>query len=498
MGIELVRRAESFVDRPAVDGSGGTATYSALLARSSTVAAALLGDRDDLRDQRIAFLVAPGVDHIAAQWGIWLAGGVAVPLALSHPQPELERTVADCEPAALVGAGDETARLRDIAGGAGVELLEMRRLSDRATVKPLPPVAADRPALMVYTSGTTGAPKGVVTTHSMVQAQMTSLAQAWGWRPDDRILHVLPLHHVHGMIVAMDTALWAGACCEFSAPFDADVVWQRLSGGDITVFMAVPTIYGRLIGAWERASVEVRARWSRGAAGLRLMTSGSAALPAATMERWQEITGQRLLERYGMTEIGMALSNPLDGERRAGSVGQPLPDVDVHVVDRAGIEVAPGVSGQIEVRGPQVFGEYWRRPEETMAAFRDGWFMTGDEGQVDEGYFRILGRRSVDIIKTGGYKVSALEIEEALRQHAEIADAAVVGVADEEWGECVCAAVVAVSRDRPSTEVIRSWCKERLAPYKVPCQLHYLDQLPRNAMGKVTKPALRSYFIGVG
>ncbi len=494
MGIELARKAEGFGKRLAIDGSGGTAAYSELLARSGAVAAALLSDRDDLRDRRVAFLVPPGVDHVAVRWGIWRAGGMAVPLALSHPEPELERAVAGCEPTALVGSEVEAERLRGIAGRAGIELLAVPALSAEAAAVVLPEVAPDRPALMVYTSGTTGSPKGVVTTHSMVQAQITALAQAWGWRADDRILHVLPLHHVHGMIVAMDTALWSGACCEFSAPFDADVVWERLASGDITVFMAVPTIYGRLIRTWEGASDEARARWSRGVAGLRLMTSGSASLPVSTMERWQEITGHRLLERYGMTEIGMALSNPLDGERREGSVGQPLPGVEARIVDRAGIEVAEGTSGQIEVRGPQVFREYWRRPEETATAFREGWFRTGDEGLLEDGYHRILGRRSVDIIKTGGYKVSALEIEEALRHHPAIADVAVVGVADEEWGECVCAAIVVEGNDEPRPEVLRGWCKERLAPYKVPRRIRYLDQLPRNSMGKVTKPAIHGYF----
>jgi len=494
MGIELARRAGNFGNRLAIDGSGGTATYSALLARSDAVAAALLSDRDDLRDRRVAFLVPPSADHVAVRWGIWRAGGMAVPLALSHPEPELERAVADCEPAALIGSDAEAERLRGIASRAGIELLTVPALSAQAAVPALPEVAPDRPALMVYTSGTTGAPKGVVTTHSMVQAQITALVQAWGWRADDRILHVLPLHHVHGMIVAMDTALWSGACCEFSAPFEADTVWERLASGDITVFMAVPTIYGRLIRAWGNASDEARARWSRPVAGLRLMTSGSAALPVSTMERWQEITGHRLLERYGMTEIGMALSNSLDGERRAGTVGQPLPGVEARIVDDAGIEVAEGTSGQIEVRGPQVFREYWRRPEETAQAFREGWFKTGDEGVQEDGYFRILGRRSVDIIKTGGYKVSALEIEEMLRLHPAIADVAVVGVVDEEWGECVCAALVVVGGDEPPPEAIRSWCKERLAPYKVPRRIRYLERLPHNSMGKVTKPALGQYF----
>ena len=498
MGIECALKAENFGNRLAIDGSGGTATYLELLACSGLVAAALLEDRDDLCDRRVAFLVPPGVEHVAVRWGIWRAGGIAVPLALSHPEPELERAVADCGPAALIGTEVEEERLRRIAGRAGIEFLPVPVLSPEALAVALPEVTPDRPALMVYTSGTTGSPKGVVTTHSMVQAQITALAQAWDWRPDDRILHVLPLHHVHGMIVAMDTALWSGACCEFSSPFDADVVWGRLASGDITVFMAVPTIYGRLIRTWEGASEETRARWSRAAAGLRLMTSGSAALPISTMERWHEITGHRLLERYGMTEIGMALSNPLNGERRAGTVGQPLPSVEVRIVDCAGVEVAEGVSGQIEVCGPQVFCEYWRRPKETESAFRKGRFMTGDEGVVEDGYFRILGRRSVDIIKTGGYKVSALEIEETLRQHPSIADVAVVGVADEEWGECVCAAIVVADGDEPAPETIRSWCKERLAPYKVPRRLRYLDRLPRNSMGKVTKLAIHGTFAGAG
>ena len=494
MGIELARRAESFSDRLAVDGSGGTATYGELLTRSGAIAAALLGDRDDLNDRRVAYLQPPGVDHVGVQWGIWRAGGVAVPLALSHPEPELERAVADCQPTVLIGSNAEAMRLRGIADRGGIALLDVDELADRGGSKVLPEVALDRPALMVYTSGTTGAPKGVVTTHSMVEAQMSALAQAWGWCADDRILHVLPLHHVHGMIVAMETAFWSGACCEFSTPFDAEAVWERLSSGDISVFMGVPTVYGRLIGAWEEASADARAGWAGAVAGLRLMTSGSAALPVSTLERWEEITGQRLLERYGMTEIGMALSNPLDGDRRAGTVGQPLPGVEARIVDGAGIEVAAGISGQIAVRGPQVFCEYWQRPEETAAAFREGWFMTGDEGVLDDGYFRILGRRSVDIIKTGGYKVSALEIEEALRRHAAIADVAVVGVADEEWGERVCAAIVVTDAEHPSSEDIRRWCKERLAPYKVPRGLRFLERLPRNSMGKVTKPALGRYF----
>ncbi len=482
------------------------------------MAAALLGGRDDLREARVAFLVAPGAAWVGAQWGIWRAGGVAVPLAEAHPPPELARTLADAEPEFVLTDGAHAERLR--AAGAA-DLLRVEDLVQGGGAAELPELHAGRRAMIIYTSGSTGRPKGVVTTHANIQAQVTALVQAWEWSAADRILHVLPLHHVHGVINVLTCALWSGACCEFLAPFDAAAVWERFASGEVTLFMAVPTIYRRLISAWEQAPPRVRRRWSQGARRLRLMVSGSAALPAATWERWREITGHRLLERYGMTEIGMALGNPLHGRRLPGTVGVPFPGVQARIVDGQGRPVPEGTSGEIEVRGPQVFLEYWRLPEETRAAFRDGWFRTGDEGVLEGGVWRIVGRRSVDIIKTGGYKVSALEIEEVLREHPAVADAAVVGVPDEEWGECVCAALVAraaaaapaARADRmaggeaggagspraagpglPQIDELRAWCKQRLAPYKAPRRLLWLPELPRNPLGKVLKPRLRELF----
>jgi malonyl-CoA/methylmalonyl-CoA synthetase len=223
------------------------------------------------------------------------------------------------------------------------------------------------------------------------------------------------------------------------------------------------------------------------------MVSGSAALPVRTLERWREITGHTLLERYGMTEIGMALSNPLHGVRRAGTVGTPLPGVMARITNDDGRPVAAGTPGQIEIRGPQVFREYWRRPEETRNAFRAGWFLTGDEGVIEDGYWRILGRRSTDILKSGGYKISALEIEDALREHPGIRDCAVVSVPDDDLGERVCAAIVA--RGSVDLAVLREWMRGRLAPYKVPKQLLRVEELPRNAMGKVVKPSVRELFL---
>jgi malonyl-CoA/methylmalonyl-CoA synthetase len=224
------------------------------------------------------------------------------------------------------------------------------------------------------------------------------------------------------------------------------------------------------------------------------MMSGSAALPMRTLERWRDITGHTLLERYGMTELGMALSNPLAGERRPGFVGQALPGVDVRLVDDDGHEVDEGAPGELEVRGPAVCLEYWQRPEETQAAFRDGWFRTGDVAVCEQGAYRLLGRSSVDIIKTGGFKVSALEIEEILRTHPAIAECAVVGVSDEDWGERVSAAVELRTGASLSLDELQQWAKAQLAPYKVPRALQTVPALPRNAMGKVVKPEVAGLF----
>ena len=480
--------------RVAVVSGGFAYRYGELDRVSRRVAGALLGPASDLEQARVAFFVQPGFEYLAVQRGIWRAGGVAVPLAVSHPPPELEYVIRDAGAAVVVGETASAGILRPIADAAGARFATAADVMAAEEPIALPHLGATRRAMIIYTSGTTARPKGVVTTHANIGAQIASLVEAWEWTPADRLLLALPLHHVHGIINGLGSALAVAATCEILPVFDAATVWNRLASGEITVFTAVPTMYHRLIGAWDAAADEVKRTWSAGARRARLMMSGSAALPVQTLVRWRDITGHTLLERYGMTEIGMALSNPLHGERRPGAVGVPLPGVDVRLVDEAGQAVPEGTAGEIEVRGPGVFTEYWQRPDETRAAFRDGWFRTGDMAVIEGGAYRLLGRTAVDIIKTGGFKVSALEIEEVLRTHPAIAECAVVGLADPEWGERVAAAVELGTAGALSLAELQRWAKEHLAPYKVPRALHVVKALPRNAMGKVVKPEVAALF----
>ncbi|HEX8800682.1 MAG TPA: acyl-CoA synthetase [Terriglobales bacterium] len=491
--LPLVARAEHHAARTAILDSTGSHTYRDLLDASAHVAAALLAGRDDLREERVAFLVAPSFAWVAVQWGIWRAGAIAVPLPMGSPPAELEYFLHDTQASVLIynKANEEVAVT--LAKSRGIRVTSYEETGMREA-QDLPRIDDRRRAMILYTSGTTSCPKGVVTTHANITAQIASLIEAWEWSADDRIVLCLPLHHVHGIINVVSCALWAGAVCEMLPRFDAGAIWDRIARGGITLFMAVPTIYVRLIAAWEASSSERRDELSRAAAKLRLMVSGSAALPISTLQRWREITGHTLLERYGMTEIGMALSNSYRGDRFPGCVGSPLPGVEVRLVHDAGTQVRREPAGEIEVRGANVFLEYWGNPDATREAFRDGWFRTGDTAVVEDGVYRILGRTNIDILKTGGHKVSALEIEEALRDHPAIAECAVVGVADEEWGERVGAALVLREGNTLELEELREWGKQRLAAHKVPSRLLLLDALPRNAMGKVTKPAIKSLF----
>jgi malonyl-CoA/methylmalonyl-CoA synthetase len=289
-------------------------------------------------------------------------------------------------------------------------------------------------------------------------------------------------------------SLWVGACCEFLPLFDAQKVFDIFLQRKVNVFMAVPTIYFKLIAHWESLAKDQQEKISSVLKSFRLMVSGSAALPVSVMENWKKISGHVLLERYGMTELGMAISNPYEGERRAGFVGVPLPGVSIRLCNEKD-EPVKDEPGEIQVKGENVFLEYWNKPAETKKTFsQDGWFKTGDVAVIENGYYRILGRSSVDIIKSGGYKISALEIEEVLRQHPQVKDCAVVGLENEEWGELVAAALMLNETEAIDTNVLTAWLKERMPAYRVPRKFLIVTELPRNAMGKVPKNEVKKLF----
>jgi malonyl-CoA/methylmalonyl-CoA synthetase len=328
------------------------------------------------------------------------------------------------------------------------------------------------PALLCYTSGTTGAPKGAVLVHGNLLATVEALRLAWRWTPDDRLVLALPLFHIHGLGVGLHGTLAAGASAVLLPRFDVDAVLDAAADHDATLFFGVPTMYARLA---DSPRVGELAR-------LRLCVSGSAPLPAPLWERLRTDAGQAVLERYGMTETVMNVSNPHDGERRPGAVGLPLPGVEVRL--------SGGNPGEILLRGPNVFAGYWNRPDATAAAFDgEGWFRSGDIGALDDdGYLRIVGR-SKELIISGGFNVYPREVEDVLRAHPGVADAAVVGAPSTEWGEAVTAFVVPAGA-APAEEDLLAHAAAALAPYKRPRAVRFVAELPRNALGKVLKHEL--------
>lgn len=520
-GTPLCDRLAAHDSAIAIVDVDGAHTYASIDRRARALAARLLEIHGPLDETPVAILAEPGADVVVALAGVWFAGGIAVPLHPPHPIAEMLHVVSDADAPMILATDSQRNRALDLAGEHAMRIVDLVAAST-AGADPLGASGATPAggALMMHTSGTTGRPKGAVHTHASLAAQVDGMLEAWAWRQSDRIVGTLPLNHLHGLVNITLTSLAAGAICELHAAFDATAVWERLASGEVTVFMAVPTIYARLMDAWGRAAAPTRERWSAGARGLRLMVSGSAALPVRTLDRWREITGHTLLERYGMTELGMVLGNTLT-HRVPGHVGVPFPGVEVRIAadhdlaDGAADDVADaaavggghpaadtgiggassdGSSGELLVRSTSMFREYWRRPEATAAAFDDGWFRTGDVVTRDADGFRILGRASVDIIKTGGEKVSALEIEEVYRTHPDVAEVAVVGVDDDTWGQQVCAAIVVRSDAECSADELRAWGKAQLAAAKVPRRFVFVDALARNALGKVLKPQIARLF----
>ncbi|KAF7030826.1 hypothetical protein CFC21_042276 [Triticum aestivum] len=482
---------------------------------------------------RIGIVAKPSPEFVAGIFGTWLSGGVAVPLALSYPEVELLHVMNDSDISMVLSTKEHHEIMESISTKCST------RYSLLPPVESIPPKIdaqeplssvltssvsslmaeidtlqkiKDDPALILYTSGTTGKPKGVVHTHDGILSQVQILTEAWGYQSEDQFLHCLPLHHVHGLFNALFAPLYSGSVVEFMPKFSVRGVWQRWcesypnhgSKNDeaITVFTGVPTVYTRLLQGYDSMNPDQQSACSYAAKQLRLMMCGSSALPSPLMKRWQEVTGHRLLERYGMTEFVMALSNPLHGARKEGTVGKPLPRVEAKIIMDDGTQTKTGV-GELCIKSPSLFKEYWKRPEVTAESFIDGgFFKTGDTVTVDEdGYFIILGRTNADIMKVGGYKLSALEIEAVLLEHDTVLECAVLGLPDEAYGEVICAIIVpkedAKARVEQSSkpaltlEELTSWSKDRLAPYKIPTRLHLWDSLPRNAMGKVNKKELK-------
>ncbi|KAK1141712.1 hypothetical protein N8T08_008810 [Aspergillus melleus] len=491
---------------------GQSFTFGQLLADAAALKKHILEElklteTGDLEERRIAFLAPNGYDYVVTQWAVWAAGGVCVPLCTSHPVPELLYTIGDSDPSIIILHPSFEHFAQPLRDGITKDTPFMaltpftQAESSKSIVLPAfsPVNFLDRRAVMIYTSGTTSNPKGCVTTHKNITFQAKCLVKAWEYNPSDHLIHVLPLHHVHGIINGLAASLISGVTVEMHPKFDPKTIWTRWQDrGSSSMFMAVPTIYARLVDYFEthiRGTEHEEAARS-GANALRLIVSGSAALPTPIKAKFAAITGQTLLERYGMTEIGMGISCGLEVEKRIdGSVGWPLPGVQVRLTDKETGRVIDAVDedGMIEVKGDNVFREYWRRPEATAKEFTsDGWFKTGDVARRDEsGAYFIQGRASVDLIKSGGYKISALEVERKMLGLDVIQEVAVVGLADEEWGQRVGAVVKQREGTDPlDLQTLRAQLKEEMAPYKIPTVLKLVDGIERNAMGKVNKKTI--------
>jgi len=487
--LKVFTQANLYENRIAIESENKEYSYKYILDKSDLIASFLLGKRSDLLEQRIGILVNPNIDYVTILWGIWKSGGVAVPLCLSATENELKHYISDSGINIIISS-KRCEQKQNIPNIDDLELINIENLETHRKT-PLPKLSLERRAMIIYTSGTTNKPKGVVSTHKNIEAQITALTEAWHWNKEDHIPLFLPLHHIHGIINSLCCPLFVGAKTTMLESFNVDHICEEVSSKDFTVFTAVPTIYFSLIDKLETSNDK---NIINGFRKMRLMMSGSAALAPEIHKKWKKLTGQELLERYGMTEVGMALSNKIDGERRPGSVGIPLPGVEIKLEDDEGkIIINEGEAGQVMIRGPQVFLEYINLSEKTKDSFKEGWFLTGDVALLEKGYFRLLGRDSIDVIKSGGYKIAALEIEDTLLRHPNIKECAVIGKKDDKWGEIVVSAIV-IREKELSIEEVQKWCSKRLSGYKIPRIIKIIKELPKNSMGKITKIKLKKLF----
>jgi malonyl-CoA/methylmalonyl-CoA synthetase len=473
MPTSLLPPVRELGDVPAVSVGDAGLTYEALRGAAAVVAAGLDGA------ERVAVWAESTLETIVAAVGVLEAGLALVPVNPKLGRSELEHVLTDSAPDVILGAPEG-----ELPTGARRATVD---LEARGGDLPEPRAGDEDPALIVYTSGTTGRPKGAVLPRRCVASNLDALADAWEWTGDDVLTHGLPLFHVHGLALGVLGPLRRGGELRHLGSFSPAAAAASLRDG-ATMLFGVPTMYHRI--AREAEQDEAIADGLRAA---RILVSGSAPLPAPVFTRIEELTGRQIVERYGLTETLMNTAVRADSPRRPGYVGVPLDGVEVRLVadDGSDVEVSDDETiGEVVVRGPNVFSGYLNRPDATAEAIRDGWFFTGDIGtRAPDGYWRIVGRRSTDLIKTGGYKVGAGEIEVALLEHPGVREAAVTSAPDDDLGERIVAWVVAEAEPPAERELIDHVASE-LAPHKRPREVHFLDELPRNAMGKVVKAQL--------
>ncbi|XP_050544761.1 malonate--CoA ligase ACSF3, mitochondrial isoform X1 [Daktulosphaira vitifoliae] len=535
--------AKQWPNKIAIVDKFGEHTYSSIYNSSVTLSKVLENYLHGETQECVALFCPNDASYVVAQWASWMSGQIVVPLSPFHPESMLEYFLNDSGAKVILTTAELEKSIQPL-----VKKLKQKHfvLEDYVTLnyKPLGKTSFeknnevelfeqnniindnqffDSDAVIIYTSGSTGPPKGVLLSHRNLNSQINSLTSSWGWTNKDVILHALPLYHIHGIVNVLMCSLYSGAKCVMLPKFNANDVWTWLLAIDqyygyrVNMFMGVPTMYVKLIENYEKMfekndrMVEyIKAVCSQ---KIRLMVSGSAPLPSTIFNRWEQITGHKLLERYGMSEIGMALSNPLNGERIPGFVGWPLPGVsvrlvkddkvlvegnsiDTKVINTEAKEKTGGYIGSLQIKGDNVFKSYWCKPESTKKEFtEDGWFKTGDTAEYVNNNYKILGRTSIDIIKTGGYKVSALFIETIMLQNKLIDDIAVIGLPDSTWGQRI-AALIVVNKDSKEIDgkkiikELKLWAESVLPSYSIPTVIKVVDQIQRNAMGKVDKKSL--------
>ena len=466
---------------------GGTWTHRAFAARAARMAAVLAQDGLAPGD-RIAVQVAKHPDALTLYAAAVCGGFVFLPLNTAYTAAELDHFVSDSGAALFVcddGTADEAGPVAARHGARTARLADLAARAEEATPAAPAPRAGDDLAAILYTSGTTGRSKGAMLTQGNLLSNALALVEAWRFGPEDVLIHALPVFHTHGLFVATNVTLAAGSSMIFQTRFDPDAVLAAMP--EATVLMGVPTFYTRLLDHPGLSAEAVRA--------MRLFVSGSAPMLAETHRAWEARTGHRILERYGMTETNMNTSNPYDGERRAGSVGPPLPGVEVRITGEGRASLPVGEPGMVEVRGPNVFAGYWNLPEKTAEELGpDGWFVTGDLGVLSEdGYLSIIGRQK-DLVISGGYNVYPKEVEEALDAVPGVTESAVFGVPHPDMGEAVVAVVVPEPGARLDTDGLRDALAGSLARFKRPGRVFEVESLPRNTMGKVQKNVLRERY----